>query len=590
MPRPADGGNVLGAARLALFRTYAFGAMWRLTRNATFAARGVAEVLSFTTQWDNWQPIANALVMGELSHAAAIGLDWLYDAMDGDSRAAIIAGLVERSATPFAAAYVGGDSADWWLCASTNWDCVCNSGAGISALALLGEAGAPSWTGDLLANATRSVKCSAAAPAALGTGGGLFDGAWWESPMYSGYVLRYHLPFATALAAVTGDASAFVPGLSDAPLFQVASMDAQWRYHNTGDALESQETLSMLLALAGQSGGADGRGAAFALRARLDANPVPADATDIANCSSCSMEYINALLFFSDAGDAAARDALPLDVVYPSKKLALMRSSWAADGTFVGFKAGANCSWFHNDLDAGSFSYSSGGVRWASELGSDNYGLPGYFGRDRFQWYRKNSRGHNTLQFNNTVHDGASCVGSDLERAPATWLSAFATAAPASARVFPAPAAHPLSACALQPGDAVCAVANLTGAFSAQGVAAATRTLSLDAASRSVLTVSDRWVLDAGAAAPPSATAAIHTFVTNVTLAADGRSALLRQDGLAVAVRVGAASPCPAAAVTWAVVAVRLAPPQDPTEGLSRVDITVDPRACAGLDVVIGPA
>jgi hypothetical protein len=48
-------------------------------------------------------------------------------------------------------------------------------------------------------------------------------------------------------------------------------MDAQWRYHNTGDAIESQETLSMLLALAAQSGGADGRGAAFALRARLEA-------------------------------------------------------------------------------------------------------------------------------------------------------------------------------------------------------------------------------------------------------------------------------------------------------------------------------
>jgi hypothetical protein len=162
-------------------------------------------------------------------------------------------------------------------------------------------------------------------------------------------VLRYVVPFATALAAVTGDASVFVPGLFDAPLFQVASMDAQYRYFNWADSIETQETLSMLLAVAAQGGGADGRGAAFALRARLDANPVPAAATDIANCSSCSMEYINALLFFSDAGDAAARDALPLDVVVPAKKLAMMRSSWAADGAFVGFKAGANCSWFHND-------------------------------------------------------------------------------------------------------------------------------------------------------------------------------------------------------------------------------------------------
>jgi hypothetical protein len=76
---PDDDGNVLGAAREALLRTYALAAMWRLTRNASYASRAAAEVLFFTTQWSNWQPTANALVMGELSHAAAIGLDWLYD-------------------------------------------------------------------------------------------------------------------------------------------------------------------------------------------------------------------------------------------------------------------------------------------------------------------------------------------------------------------------------------------------------------------------------------------------------------------------------------------------------------------------------
>jgi hypothetical protein len=186
------------------------------------------------------------------------------------------------------------------------------------------------------------------------------------------------------------------------------------------------------------------------------------------------------------------------------------------------------------------------------------------------------------------VHDGSSCVGSDLARAPATWLAAFSSATPSSARVFPAPAGHPLAACALQPGDAVCAVANLTGAFALQGVASATRTLTLDAASRSVLTVADRWALRGGAAAPPSATAALHTFAA-VALAPDGRSAVLTLGGAAVTVRVSAASPCAARAVTLAVTAVRLAPPQEPTEGLSRIDVTVDPRACGGIDVVIGP-
>ena len=582
--RPPDGGPVLFAARDALVRTYVLGAMWRLTRNATYAARGLAELLCYTTQWSNWQPQANALVMGELSHAAAIGLDWLADYASAAERGAIVAGLVARGVEPFAAAYAQGDAGDWWVCLSSNWCSVTNSGAGLAALALLDEPGAPPYVPALLANATANAQCSAAAPPALGTGSGLApDGAWWEGPMYSGYVLRYFIPFATALGAVTGDASLLhLPGLAAAPLFQVASMDAQWRYFNWADCVETQETLAMLLSLAEQGGNP---GAAFALRARLDASPLPL--LNLTACSSCSMEYINALLFYSAAGSAAERDALPLDLAYPMKNVALFRSSWADTGTFVGFRTGANCSWYHNDLDAGSFVYSWGGVRWVSDLGSDNYGLPGYFGGGRYQWYRKNSRGHSTLQFNGSVHDGAFCAGGNLSRAPATWMAAFSSSAPSS-RAFPAPAAHPLAPCPLLPTQqAVCATADLSGAFALQGVAAATRTLSLDAAHRSVLTVADRWTL-AASGAPASATAALQTFAT-AALDADGLGVVLRNGTQAVHVRVGAASPCAASATRWELTAVRLAPPQDPSEGLTRIDVTVDPRLCSGLDIMLSP-
>ena len=585
VPWPSDG-NVLLAARMALARTYILGLMWRLTRNATYAARGVAELQGFTTQWPNWQPLANQLVMGELSHAAAIGLDWLHDALSPAERAPITAGLVERGLAHFAAAYAGGG--EWWTCTSSNWCSVTNSGAGLAALALLGEAEAPPWVPALLANATRNAKCSAAAPPALGTGGGLSSGAWWEGPMYSGYTLSYVLPFATALSAATGDGSLLgLPGLALAPLFQVASMDAAFLYFNWADSEETQETLAMLLSTA-ERGGLPG--AAFALRARLDASAVPP--TDFAACSArCALEFPHALLYFSAAGDAADRDALPLDIAYPDKSLAFMRSSWAPNSTFVGFRAGSNCSWGHGDLDAGSFVYSWGGVRWVTELGADNYGLPGYFGGGRFQYYRKNSRGHNTLQFNGSVHDSHACVaGTGDASAPASYMAAFSSTAP-SARAFPAPAGRPLAPCPLREQQAVCAASNMAGAFAAQGLAAANRTLALDAATRSALLVSDRWALRSGggggAPPPPTATASLHTFAGAVTLDADGGGVLLQQGGLAVRARLGPASPC--AGAVWTLTQVRLAAPQNPTEGLTRVDVTVDPRACGGLDVLIAP-
>jgi len=37
------------------------------------------------------------------------------------------------------------------------------------------------------------------------------------------------------------------------------------------------------------------------------------------------------------------------------------------------------------------------GVRWAVDLGADNYNLPGYFGGLRWTYYRLRAEGHNTL-------------------------------------------------------------------------------------------------------------------------------------------------------------------------------------------------
>ena len=74
-----------------------------------------------------------------------------------------------------------------------------------------------------------------------------------------------------------------------------------------------------------------------------------------------------------------------------------MRSKWQdPNALYLGFKAGGNAV-NHSHLDLGSFLLSKDGVRWALELGTDNYDLPGYFGRQRWTYYRLNTHGHNTL-------------------------------------------------------------------------------------------------------------------------------------------------------------------------------------------------
>ena len=85
-----------------------------------------------------------------------------------------------------------------------------------------------------------------------------------------------------------------------------------------------------------------------------------------------------------------------------------MRSQWnEPNAVFVGFKGGDNRT-NHGHLDVGSFVLDADGVRWALDLGGDGYHLPGYFGRERFQYYRLNTRSHNTLLINGQVQDASA--------------------------------------------------------------------------------------------------------------------------------------------------------------------------------------
>ena len=52
-----------------------------------------------------------------------------------------------------------------------------------------------------------------------------------------------------------------------------------------------------------------------------------------------------------------------------------------------------------------SFVLDAGGVRWAADLGPDDYDLPGYFGRQRWSYYRLRTESHNTLLIDDQNQD-----------------------------------------------------------------------------------------------------------------------------------------------------------------------------------------
>jgi len=91
--------------------------------------------------------------------------------------------------------------------------------------------------------------------------------------------------------------------------------------------------------------------------------------------------------------------------------VALLRSSWEKDALYLGLKGGSP-KIGHSHLDIGSFIFDVYGLRWAMDLGGQNYTALEESGFDlwsldqksqRWQLYRYNNFSHNTLTINNTL-------------------------------------------------------------------------------------------------------------------------------------------------------------------------------------------
>jgi hypothetical protein len=106
------------------------------------------------------------------------------------------------------------------------------------------------------------------------------------------------------------------------------------------------------------------------------------------------------LLWFDGEGTGPKTAGLAFDKYFRGAEVVTLRSDWeSSKAIFVGFKAGDNKA-NHSHLDLGSFVFDAMGARWAVDLGSDDYNLPGYFGGQRWNYYRLRAEGQNTLVIN----------------------------------------------------------------------------------------------------------------------------------------------------------------------------------------------
>lgn len=358
------GPRLLAVSRKVLDRVYTLALLHRLTGEAKYFKRARDELVGVAA-FSDWNP-SHFLDVAEMTHAFAIGYDWLYGDLSASERATIKKAIVELGLKPAQKAY--NDKA-WWVTSDFNWNNVCNGGILVGALAVADEE--PTLAAFLAHKAVTNL------PKALATYAP--DGAWAEGPGYWGYATRYSVAAFAALKSALGTdfGLSSMPGLAKAGLFRMSVTGPSKKFFNYADC--------------GESAGSDA--SLFWLGRRYNR---PLYAWGERSYAGTSGKYGD-LIWYDDRGTQADLLKESPDAWFKGPEVVVLRGSWTdPDATFVGFKGGDNAA-NHAHLDLGTFVLDALGQRWAMELAGDNYNLPDYFGSKRWTYYRLKTEGQNTL-------------------------------------------------------------------------------------------------------------------------------------------------------------------------------------------------
>jgi hypothetical protein len=368
-PKSAHGQAApLDIARLFCLRIQTLGFMWLLTKDPRYCTRAKSELLAVCAFRD-WAD-DKFLTTAETAFGAAIGYDWLYDVLTDHERGQIAQAIVEKAIQP------GLDEFDaqrppCWATRAINWYLVCNGALMIAALSVAEFD-------------PRAARLFSLCRASISTGFSKYgpDGGWAEGPGYWHYATQYAIYLLDSLSTALDtdldfDAS---PGLSNTGLFRLHAAGPSGKLFNFADGEEDHSGGYWLFWLAKR------------YRHSVDAE---------IELRGRKVHPMDLLWFDADRHDPSDMD-MPTAHRFRAVDVVMLRGSWGdPNTTYLGIKAGANDACEHGHYDLGSFVLDANGVRWAMDLGPDDYGLPGYFKAEmRSRYYRTSTIGHNTIVIN----------------------------------------------------------------------------------------------------------------------------------------------------------------------------------------------
>lgn len=370
--------RLLPVSQEVLKRIQILAFIYQITGETKYADRAWLELetISNYKTFPDWHPV-HFLDTAEMTNAAAIGYDWLYNYLTKNQRLVIRNAILNKGLKPAINFYNENNSA---ILGTNNWNSVCNGGISMGALAIGDEGDIfESTSGQILENAIKYL------PRMMNNYSP--DGGWYEGTNYWDYGTTYCAYFISSLDSALGTDYNLskLPGFSSTGDFMIY-MSGPNAMFNFYDSYSRKLKSPVLLWLSGKF-----KNGVYTWYYNKVTN-----ITDT-----------NAMTFIW--GYKKFKESIPKEqdkYFRKTETVALHSNLNNNSDSFVGFKAGAN-NLSHSDLDIGTFIYDSLGVRWFYDLGSENYNVPGYWNMgsngSRWDYYRKRAEGQNTLVINPSI-------------------------------------------------------------------------------------------------------------------------------------------------------------------------------------------
>jgi hypothetical protein len=383
LERTLDGYRLLAVSNRALHRLFYLSYSFRMTGDEKYFKRAKTEMLAVAGFVD-WNP-QHFLDVGEMTMAMAIGYDWLYNELSPESREIIREAILKKGIEP---SFVDAGY-NWWLNSGSNQNQINNAGMVFGALAIYEDY--PEIAEEVIERGLSTIKL----PMKVYDP----DGGYPEGYAYWTYGTGFNVMLFSAINEIWPDRldfNQFTAFLNTGKynINMVAPSLVQFNYSEGGLGTAISPAMMWLAKMNNNTS--------------LLWNEINIINSKNINTSRWHRLLPGVMIWGKDICFNSITE--PEDKVYVaqgSNPVATLRTSWSdPDAIFLGFKAGSP-SVPKGHMDVGSFVLEANGVRWSSDLGSENYARKeailgmgvGRSEQESVRWkvFRLNNYSHSTL-------------------------------------------------------------------------------------------------------------------------------------------------------------------------------------------------